>query len=119
MVRLMRNTVVFWVSIALFSGLLPHPAGASSPAAMKAVKAAQKSPDTVPKDPLEGLSDAEIDALLGRLIEAKIRQTVDQEARLPVRTRPKVQPRSAASSSRCSSRRKTICLTCTPGSMPS
>ena len=80
MYRCMRNTVVFWVCIMVFFGLLPHTGTAASAGAMKAVKSAHKSAETAPKDPLKGLTDAEIDALLNRLIESMIRQTVDRKA---------------------------------------
>ncbi|WP_373497860.1 mechanosensitive ion channel family protein [Desulfococcus sp.] len=80
MSRLMRNTLGFSMGILMLFSLLAQTAGAASPAAMKAVKDARNSADAASEDPLKDLSDTEIDALLGRLIEAKIQKTVDQKA---------------------------------------
>ncbi len=79
--RSTRIVSLFLASAVLWCCLHPQPATATSPAAAKTVKAAHQSTDTTPpEDPLEGLSEAEIDALLGRIIDARIRKGVNPQA---------------------------------------
>lgn len=78
MVRPERKHRTRWLGILLLLCLFAQASMAASPAAMKAAEKAVKSGPTASGDPLEGLSDAELDALLGRIIDAKIRRTAGQ-----------------------------------------
>lgn len=80
MVRPERNHRMLWVGIILLMSLLAQAAMAASPTAVKAAEKAVKGGRTASEDPLKGLSDAEIDALLGRIIDARIQRAAGQAA---------------------------------------